>query len=116
MVFEISEELEQLRGKLSLTEEEQLKVVVEQEWLEDSKEAGKNYLIGKLALQKRVNVEAMKNILCNVWKIYSGLSIKEMECMLFIFRFQDDMEKEKVLQKQPWSFNKSLIVLKNFEG
>ncbi|XWS61009.1 hypothetical protein CRYUN_Cryun07bG0088500 [Craigia yunnanensis] len=109
------DELENLWGKLSFTEEEFTEVVIEKDWLEEAKEAGKNFLIGKLLLNKRVNVKAMKNVLCNVWKVLLGMSIKEVGNRLFVFHFQDDMENERVLLRQLWSFNKSLLVLQNLE-
>ena len=62
----MNEDLEQLWGKLSLTEEEQVEVVLEKDCLEEVNEVGKNCLIGKLVLNKRVNMEAMKNVLGNV--------------------------------------------------
>ncbi|XWS46765.1 hypothetical protein CRYUN_Cryun14cG0096100 [Craigia yunnanensis] len=65
----MTDELENLWGKLSLTEEELTEVVIEQDWIVEAKEVRKNCLIGKLLLNKRVNMEAMKNVLCNVWKI-----------------------------------------------
>ena len=52
----MTDELENLWGKLSLTEEELTEVCVEQDWLEEIKEVGKNCLIGKLLLNKRVNI------------------------------------------------------------
>ena len=41
-------------------------MVIEKDWLEEGEKVGGNCLIGKLVLNKRVNVEAMKNVLCNV--------------------------------------------------
>ena len=63
-------------------------------------------------LNKRVNMEAMKNVLSNVWKSFSGMSIKEVGDRLYIFKFENQMEKERVLMRQPWTFNKSLLVLR----
>ncbi|XWS60869.1 hypothetical protein CRYUN_Cryun07bG0074700 [Craigia yunnanensis] len=62
----MNEELEHLWEELSLTEEEQNEVVVKNDWLEEAKRVGKNFLVGKLMLNKRVNVEVMKNVLCTV--------------------------------------------------
>ena len=38
----MNEDLEQLWGKLSLTEEEQIEVVLERDWLAEVNEVGKN--------------------------------------------------------------------------
>ena len=61
-------------------------------------------------------MEAMKNVLCNVWKSFFGMSIKEVRDRLYIFMFENQMEKERVLMRQPWTFNKSLMVLQDCEG
>ena len=34
---------------------------------------------------------------------------------LFIFQFVDELQKDWVMQKQPWSFNKSLLLLKEIK-
>ena len=83
----MSEELENLWGKLSLTEEELTEVPIKQNWLEENKEVGKNCLIGKLLLNKRVNIEAMKNVLSNVWKVSSSIVLREVRkriCLPFL--------------------------------
>ncbi|XWS18212.1 hypothetical protein CRYUN_Cryun32bG0023500 [Craigia yunnanensis] len=54
----------------------------------------------------------MKNVLITIWKLSSRMSITEVGNRLFIFQFEDNKEKERVLLRQPWSFNKSLLVLK----
>ena len=42
--------------------------------------------------------------------------VREVGERLFLFQFEDGVEKDRVLQKQPWSFNKSLMVLKEMDG
>ena len=106
----MNEELEKLWEKLSLTEAEQTEVIVEKDWQEKDNEVGENCLIGKLVLNKRINVEAMKNVLSTIWKLSARMSIKEVGGRLFIFHFEDISEKEAVLLCHAWSFNKSLPV------
>ena len=43
------------------------------------------------------------------------MSVKKVGDRLFVFQFGDKMEKKRVFVRQPWSFNKSLLVLANFE-
>ena len=57
-------------------------------------------------------MEAMKMVFVKLWRIKAGISIREVGERLFIFQFEDEVEKDCILQKQPWSFNKSLLVLK----
>ncbi|XVF58147.1 hypothetical protein PTKIN_Ptkin07bG0039800 [Pterospermum kingtungense] len=46
----------------------------------------------------------------------SGLNIQDMGHHVFFFQFEDILERDRVLIKQPWAFNKSLLVLQEFDG
>ena len=63
-----------------------------------------------------MNVEAMTNVFLKTWKISFGLTIREMGEILFVFYFGNELENDRVLKKQPWSFNKSMLVLNEFDG
>ncbi|XWS60699.1 hypothetical protein CRYUN_Cryun07bG0058000 [Craigia yunnanensis] len=93
----MTEELENLWEKLSLTEKKLTEVCIEQDWLEEAKEVGKNCLIGKLLLNKRVNIETMKNVFYNVWKISLRMVVREMGNRIFVFQFQESKDKEIML-------------------
>ena len=112
----MSESLEELWSRLSLTEEEQNEVVVEKEWIDEASVVGKKCLLGKILLSRAVNIEAMRNVFLKIWRLKSDLSIREVGDRLFLLHFEDELEKDRVFQKQPWSFNKSLIVLNEFDG
>ena len=67
----MNEEFEHLWGKLSLTVEEQNEIIIKKDWLKDGEKADKRCLIGRIILNRRVNVEAMKNVLCTIRKKFS---------------------------------------------
>ena len=91
-------------------------VIVDKAWVEELVEVGKYCLLGKLLLHKGFNVEAMKTVFQKIWKLTSGFHIKEVGDGIFVFLFNDRMDKERVNQRQPWSFNKSLLVLQEYDG
>ncbi|XWS66311.1 hypothetical protein CRYUN_Cryun05aG0188800 [Craigia yunnanensis] len=107
--------LEDLWNKLTLIEDERTEVLVEKEWIDDPSEVSKNCLLGKILMRKPVNLEVMKTVFMKLWNMSSGLQIKEVGERHFVFQFSDGLAKN-VLQKQPWSFNRSLMVLKEFDG
>ena len=112
----MDEKLTEMWSKLSLTEEEQANIVIENEWIEDTSSMGKDCLLGKVLLNKPVNIEAMRNVFMKIWKVKYGVTVHEVGERLFIFHFKDQTEKDRVFQKQPWSFNKALIVLQEVDG
>ncbi|XVF06153.1 hypothetical protein REPUB_Repub06bG0022900 [Reevesia pubescens] len=94
--------------------QKQKEVIVDQEWIDDTLEAGKNCLIEKIMSRKSTNVEAMCNVLGNIWKVTKGLSVRDVGDNMYLFQFNDELEKDRTLVMQPWSFNKTLIILKEF--
>ena len=44
------------------------------------------------------------------------MDIKKVDEKVYIFSFGKWVEKERVLIQQPWSFNKALLVMKEFDG
>ena len=72
----MTESLEEMWNRLSLTEEEQNEVVVEKEWVDDGAEVGNKSLLGKLLLRRSVNIEAMRLVFLKIWRIKSGMTIR----------------------------------------
>ena len=112
----MADDLEEMWRQFLLTEEEQLELAIAKEWVDYISKKSRYCLLGKIVMRKNVNMEAMKMVFVKLWKIKAGISIREVGERLFIFQFEDEVEKDRVLQKQPWSFNKSLLVLKEING
>ena len=77
---------------------------------------GRIAYLGKIFTKRNINLEVMKVVLYNIWKLSHGFEIKEVGDKVYVFQFEDGSEKDKVLVRQPWSFNKALIVLADFDG
>ena len=89
--------LEKLWNNLLLTADEQLEVVIEKNWIEETAQARKNCLLGRMVINRAVNMEAMKLVLQKIWKLLSGLVMKEVGDRVYVFHFEDVMEKDRVL-------------------
>ena len=85
--------LEELWKNLSLTKEKQHDVVIKQNWVEETAHARRNCLNGKLAINRNINLEAMKTMLQKVWKISSGLVIKEVGDIIFVFHLKMEQRR-----------------------
>ena len=108
--------LKDLWNKLSLTGDKKSEVVIEKDWIEETTDARRNCLLGKLLTKRVLNLEVMRSVVYKVWKLVGGLEIKEVDDKVYVFQFEYEIEKDRVLVRQPWSFNKSLIILKEFDG
>ncbi|XWS48308.1 hypothetical protein CRYUN_Cryun13aG0064400 [Craigia yunnanensis] len=81
----MADNLEEMWRRFSLTEEEQTDVVIEKEWVENTSEKSKNWLLGKMVMKRNVNMEATKVIFTKLWKIREGMSVQKVGERLFIF-------------------------------
>ena len=51
-----------------------------------------------------------------LWKPNKGLWISEIEGEMFLVEFGDGRDKKRVLEMCPWSYEKQLVLLQEFEG
>lgn len=58
----------------------------------------------------------MRNILVRAWRLEGDINITEVGDHIFIFQFDSKMDRNKVLLKKPWSYNKSPLVLNNYDA
>ncbi|XWS44456.1 hypothetical protein CRYUN_Cryun15aG0046300 [Craigia yunnanensis] len=86
--------LEELWKNLSLTEDEQNDIIVKQNWVDETADTRRNCLIEKVVSNIKINVEAMKMVLQNIWKIFAGLVIKEVEDKILYFSLK--MERKRI--------------------
>jgi hypothetical protein len=71
--------------------------------------------MGKLLSEKPAFVDAMETALGRIWCPMRGISCKEMGENCFLFTFRQESGKKKALFDGPWQFNKSLLVLEDFD-
>ena len=51
-----------------------------------------------------------------IWKPNKGVLISDVEEDLFLVEFGDKRDKQKVLDMSPWSYEKNLVLLQDFDG
>ena len=51
-----------------------------------------------------------------LWKPNKGLQISEIKDDMFLVEFGDGRGKKRIMEMCPWSFEKQLILLQDFEG
>ncbi|XP_023896455.2 uncharacterized protein LOC112008355 [Quercus suber] len=112
----MAEELEELWSKLSFTEEEDASITLGSNSTKAARERGRFCVVLKILSHRCVNVEVLRKNLNMLWKPSKGVKFSELEEDLFLVEFGDKRDKRRVLDMSPWSFEKQLVLLQEFEG
>lgn len=112
----MEEELKSLGRKLSVTKEEDENVVLGSNSTKAARELDRNCLVMKVLSHRSIVLDALRKNLRMVGKPNKGIQILENEGEMFRVEFGDERDKKKVLEMCPWSYNKQLILLQDFEG
>lgn len=68
------------------------------------------YLIGKVLTNRSVNKEALKIALQQAWQNIREVKEANLGDNVFMFKFEVQMDKRRVLTSGPWHFINALIV------
>lgn len=101
---------------LKTTELENEEIVVDFSSVDEVVNRGKTCLLIKLLTTKYYNCEAFKNTMRKVWRPVKALQFYEMGGGLMMVEFEPLSNKLRVVQDDPWSFDKSLILVGDFDG
>ena len=110
------EEGEYMGGGFPKTKGEQVGLAITAEDVEEARQKGRNCLVGGLLTDKKVNKEAFKNVLSRIWRVDGYVAFKEIQDNLWIIEFSDEKVKKRVMAGRPWSFDRHILVLKDFDG
>jgi hypothetical protein len=109
-------ELGDLCKKLSLIEGEKEGIKVDELDVLEARGIVGKCLIGKIWTDKSVNHEAFKLVFSNIWRIVGSVEFKELKDNIWLFEFSDEGDKRRVLEGRPWSFDRHIVVLNEFDG
>lgn len=112
----MAEELEKLCGKITLTEGERVGVVICEGEIADGREKGERCLVGRIGGERRVNKEAFRSVLSRIWRLSGSVLFKEVLDNVWVFEFEEISDKRRVLEGRPWSFDRQILVLQEFDG
>jgi hypothetical protein len=68
-------------------------------------------LVGRFLTNRPVRTNMVKGHMSDVWTPVRGVTIKEVNPGIFIFRFFHHLDVQKVLKGGPWFFNKHMLIL-----
>ncbi|OMO49946.1 hypothetical protein CCACVL1_30745 [Corchorus capsularis] len=107
----MADDLSLMWNKLTLKDDENQVIDID-----GSQDSQKFCLIGKILTKKVLKVDILRSVFFRVWKLSGGLRVQEVGDKMFLFQFDRMGERDRVLLQQPWSFNKALMVLQEFDG
>ncbi|GAV91587.1 DUF4283 domain-containing protein/zf-CCHC_4 domain-containing protein, partial [Cephalotus follicularis] len=64
---------------------------------------------------KKYNKEVLKSTMRSLWRTIFGFKIREVGSNLFLFIFNNNDDREKVLKLGPWWFDKQILLLEKLE-
>jgi len=69
-------------------------------------------LVGKVWTVRRLNANAFMSTMEKIWNPNHGMEAKEIDTSLFLFQFYHWKDQERVLEGEPWAFDKNVVVLR----
>ncbi|KAF7831270.1 cysteine desulfurase mitochondrial-like [Senna tora] len=73
-------------------------------------------LAGSIWGEGHYNHGAFQKTIAQVWRTKHGVDIKEIDKNLYMFQFFHWKDRDKVLEGEPWWFDKQVLTLKEITG
>lgn len=112
----MSNGIEELCGKVKLIGGEREGISISEGEVADGREKGEHCLVGRIGEEKKINKEAFKMVFSRLWKIVGSVVFKEVQENTWIFEFSVKEDKEHIMEGRPWSFDKYILILNDFDG
>jgi hypothetical protein len=100
---------------MPMTLGEQTGIRIEDVNTEDLRSKGTKCLMGRLGPIKKFNREAFKSLMVRIWCVEGKLIFKELQDHIWLFEFSEEKDKKRVLEGQPWSYDRTILVLNDFD-
>lgn len=100
--------LEEMYAPLALEEEDGEGVIVGA--MENVQQQPTFVLIGRFLTEKNINFQAMQNVLASIWRPREGMEIHHLGGRRYSFVFFHGLDRQKVVDGGPWTFEQSLLL------
>ncbi|XP_075652402.1 uncharacterized protein LOC142622758 [Castanea sativa] len=72
------------------------------------------FLATKFLTKRAINVDAIAKTFTPLWRSRNGFQVPNLGNHMVLFGFDNEKEVDKVIQSEPWSFDKHLMVLERY--
>ena len=105
------EELTRRGYRLSLSAREDMRITL------SKKQVTSNYVVAtKFYTRRALNMEVVVRMFCPLWHTNEGFGVMNVGNNVLLFVFEREVDAEKVLLGEPWSYDRHLVVLEWFDG
>ncbi|TXG57368.1 hypothetical protein EZV62_018681 [Acer yangbiense] len=111
-----SSEIENLYKNPSLEDEDELVREMSEESSIDGKEDLEKCLVGKVLTRKKVNRDAFKALIEQIWSPFGQVEVELVRDNTFMFYFANREDRNRVWLRGSWHFSNSLIALEKPEN
>ncbi|KAH9792118.1 CCHC-type domain-containing protein [Citrus sinensis] len=73
-------------------------------------------LVGKIMHQRGVNLEGLRYAMLQIWRTNKEVRIESLGSNIFMFKFDVEADKKRVMGGGPWHFDRALMVLTEPKG
>ena len=104
------DQLTQQCNRISISDEVESGLVVDQGVEEAERDKLKWRLVGRFLTDRTVNFHAMKTTLSTIWRPVKGVYIRAQKPNLFVFKFFHEVDMERVIKGGKWTFDRHVDV------
>ena len=110
------DDLETLCGRIACIGGENIGISISEGDVAADIEKGERCLVGRIGGERKVNKEAFKTVLSQIWRMVGSVTFQEVQDNVWVFEFEDVDDKKRVMEGRPWSFDRQIIVLNDLDG
>lgn len=84
--------------------------------LNKERKSNDDVVAAKFPTNRALNTEALVRTFNPIWRSVNGFKVKNVGDHIILFTFDNEEEVDKIIQSNPWGFDKHLVTLKCYEN